>query len=112
MARYGQEVRIAGGMKEFIGRLGTIIGEEGTRPRMYRVRLHEPVEIPGVGMVEDDLWQGNALKAVRRARAGKDKPASLVGYAMAEAHRAFCPRCGKQLTSKLDRRGDHDPATA
>jgi hypothetical protein len=34
MARYGQEVRIAGGMKEFLGRLGTIIGEEGTRPRI------------------------------------------------------------------------------
>jgi hypothetical protein len=53
-------------MKEFVGRLGTIVGEEGTRPRMYRVRLHEPVEIPGVGEVSDDLWQGNALKAVRQ----------------------------------------------
>jgi hypothetical protein len=68
MARFGQEVKIAGGMKEFIGRLGTIVGEEGSRPRMYRVRLHEPVEVPGVGEVTDDLWQGNALKAVRRAR--------------------------------------------
>jgi hypothetical protein len=82
MARFGQEVRIVGGMREFIGRLGTIIGEEGRRPRMYRVRLHEPVEVPGVGEVTDDLWQGNALKAVRRAR---NKPASLVGYVMAES---------------------------
>jgi hypothetical protein len=82
-------------MAEFRGRLGTIIGEEGTRPRMYRVRLREPVEVPGVGMVEDDLWQGAALKAIRR-RNGKDKQASLVGYAMAASlHRAFCPRCGK-----------------
>jgi hypothetical protein len=112
MARLGQEVRIAGGMAEFRGRLGTIIGEEGTRPRMYRVRLHEPVEVPGVGMVEDDLWQGAALKAIRR-RNGKDKQASLVGYAMAASlHRAFCPRCGKKLMSKFDRRGGHDPATA
>jgi hypothetical protein len=86
MARYGQEVKIAGGMKEFIGRLGTIVGEEGSRPRMYRVRLHEPVEVPGVGMVEDDLWQGNSLKAVRRM-AWNDVPksASLVGYTMAES---------------------------
>ena len=46
-------------------------------------------------MVEDDLWQGAALKAIRR-RNGKDKQASLVGYAMAASlHRAFCPRCGK-----------------
>jgi hypothetical protein len=28
MARYGQEVRIAGGMKEFVGQIGTIIGEK------------------------------------------------------------------------------------
>jgi hypothetical protein len=46
---------------------------------MYRVRLHEPVEVPGVGEVTDDLWQGTALKAVRR-RNGKPKPA-LVGFA-------------------------------
>jgi hypothetical protein len=105
MARFGQEVRIAGGMKEFLGRLGTIIGEEGTRPRMYRVRLHEPVEVPGVGEVTDDLWQGAALKAVRRARNGQDKPAraSLVGFAVAEAHRAFCPRCGNQLITEAER---------
>jgi hypothetical protein len=50
---------------------------------MYRVRLHEPVEVPGVGEVTDDLWQGAALKAVRRARASKPRPAP-VGYVMAE----------------------------
>jgi hypothetical protein len=49
---------------------------------MYRVRLHGPVDVPGVGEVTDDLWQGNALKAVRRARA--TAPA-LVGFAAAEA---------------------------
>jgi hypothetical protein len=68
MARFGQQVKILGGMTEFVGRIGTIVGEEGTRPRMYRVSLDEPVEIPGVGRVEDDLWEGRMLKAVRRAR--------------------------------------------
>ena len=77
MARFGQEVRIAGGMKEFIGRLGTIVGEEGSRPRMYRVRLHEPVEVPGVGEVTDDLWQGAALKAVRGRAASLGAVAAL-----------------------------------
>ena len=96
-------MRIAGGMKEFVGRLGTIIGEEGSRPRMYRVRLHEPVEVPGVGEVTDDLWQGSALKAVRR-RAERSRPASaLVGYvAAASLHRAFCPRCEKPLITETD----------
>jgi hypothetical protein len=83
MARFGQEVRIAGGMREFVGKLGTIVGEEGTRPRMYRVRLHEPVEVPGVGLVEDDLWQGTYLKAVRRSRSGVKLTPALVGYAAA-----------------------------
>jgi hypothetical protein len=83
MARFGQEVKIAGGMKEFVGVLGTIVGEEGSRPRMYRVRLHEPVEVPGVGEVEDDLWEGRMLKAVRRARANKHSP-SLVGFVASE----------------------------
>jgi hypothetical protein len=103
MARYGQEVRIAGGMKEFVGRLGTIIGEEGTRPRMYRVRLHEPVEIPGVGEVTDDLWEGPALKAVRRASRRARLAPALVGYAMADAHRALCPRCGNPLITEAER---------
>jgi hypothetical protein len=85
MARYGQEVRIAGGMREFVGKLGTIVGEEGTRPRMYRVRLHEPVEAPGVGVVEDDLWQGAALKAVRR----RNRAATVVGYVAAA--KGVCP---------------------
>jgi hypothetical protein len=49
---------------------------------VYRVRLHEPVEVPGVGAATDDLWHGTALKAVRR-RNGKPKPA-LVGFAMAD----------------------------
>jgi hypothetical protein len=35
---------------------------------MYRVRLNEPVMIEGVGEVTDDLWEGPALKAVRRPR--------------------------------------------
>jgi hypothetical protein len=61
----GQRVRILGGMAEFVGKLGTIIDIEDRHARqpMYRVRLYEPVEIPGVGPV--DLWEGVYLRNVR-----------------------------------------------
>jgi hypothetical protein len=57
-----QDVRITGGMKEFVGKTGTIIG---TEMGMYRVRLDEPVEIPGIGRVRDDLWEGSLLRKIR-----------------------------------------------
>jgi proline racemase len=52
-------------MAEFIGKTGTVIDIEGTRPKMYRVRLDAPVEIEGIGSVTDDLWEGRFLKAIR-----------------------------------------------
>jgi hypothetical protein len=61
-----RRVKIKSGMQEFVGKTGTVVGEEmDGRTRMYRVRLDEPVEIPGVGMVEDDLWAGSFLKTIR-----------------------------------------------
>jgi hypothetical protein len=57
----GDRVRINGGMKEFVGRTGTVVGKEG---KMWRVRLDSPVEIPGVGSVSSDLWEGRLLKRV------------------------------------------------
>jgi hypothetical protein len=63
-AREGQRVKIMGGMREFVGQTGTIISEEGSNPKMYRVRLDNPVNIPGVGKVTDDLWEGNLLKKI------------------------------------------------
>ena len=60
----GQTVKIkdGGGMKEFHGKTGYIIGKEG---KQYRVKLHSPVHVPGVGKVHDDLWDGNMLRTMK-----------------------------------------------
>jgi hypothetical protein len=65
--RVWQRVRITGGMSEFIGRTGKIVDDSDRdgRTTLYRVRLDEPVEIPHVGLVSDDLWPGSMLKKVR-----------------------------------------------
>lgn len=62
MKKIGARVRILGGMSEFIGKTGTIVGHEG---RMCRVALDEPVRVPLVGEVGDDLWETGMLKTVR-----------------------------------------------
>jgi hypothetical protein len=64
--RLGEYVRINAGMNEFVGSTGTIVGVEGIKPKMYRVRLDEPVSIPSVGLVKDDLWEGSHLKRVTK----------------------------------------------
>lgn len=67
MRQIGSRVKITAGMAEFVGQIGTIIDntERDGHARMYRVRLDTPVSIPGVGEVDNDLWQGSGLKAVR-----------------------------------------------
>lgn len=60
--RSGQTVRITGGMKEFVGKTGKIFHKEG---KLYRVYLDEPVEIPSVGTVRDDLWEGQYLRKIK-----------------------------------------------
>jgi hypothetical protein len=52
-------------MLEFVGKTGTVTGIEN---RMYRVRLDEPVNIPGIGPVKDDLWDGTFLRTLPRGR--------------------------------------------
>jgi hypothetical protein len=65
-AKEGQRVKIKAGMPEFVGQTGTVVGTEfDGRTKMYRVRLDQPVNVPGVGMVEDDLWAGQYLKPLR-----------------------------------------------
>lgn len=59
---FGRRVRIAGGMAEFIGKTGVVIGREG---RLLRVRLDEPVHVEGVGLVHDDLWEPRLLRTKR-----------------------------------------------
>jgi hypothetical protein len=60
--RSGQRVKILGGMLEFVGKIGRILGKEG---ELYRVLLDEPVSILHVGKVEEDLWEGRMLRRVR-----------------------------------------------
>ena len=62
--KIGTRVRIKdhGGMPEFRGKRGVIIGhEKDGRIVMNRVHLDEPVTIPGVGLVTDDLWANEYL---------------------------------------------------
>jgi hypothetical protein len=66
MNRLGQRVKIMAGMTEFVGKLGTIVDVEQGRPPMYRVRLDQPVEIPYVGLVRDDLWEGKLLRRIAK----------------------------------------------
>jgi hypothetical protein len=61
--RSNQRVKILGGMKEFVGRTGTIMWEESAG--FYRVKLDAPVEIDGIGVVADDLWEGALLRRLR-----------------------------------------------
>lgn len=56
-----RRVRIVAGMAEFVGQVGEAIREG----KMWRVYLDQPVEVPGVGRVSDDLWEGRFLKTVR-----------------------------------------------
>lgn len=64
--QYGQRVKILGGMTEFVGKTGEIVGsEKDGSTTLYRVRLDQPVDVPGVGQVEDDLWAGSFLRNIR-----------------------------------------------
>ena len=59
---YGRHVKILGGMKEFVGKTGMVVDREG---KLLRVYLDQPVEIPNLGMVTDDLWEPRLLKTIR-----------------------------------------------
>ena len=61
-----RQVKILGGMKEFVGKTG----EAQKEGRMWRVYLDTPVTIPGIGTVRDDLWEGRFLRTIRPAREG------------------------------------------
>jgi hypothetical protein len=61
-SRYGRRVQIIGGIAEFVGKIGTIIDREGM---LLRVRLDEPVDVPGIGLVIDDLWEPRLLKTAK-----------------------------------------------
>jgi hypothetical protein len=64
--KIGQRVKILDGMSEFIGQTGTVsYPEKDGRVTLYRVRVDEPVDVTGVGLVCDDLWEGRFLKAIR-----------------------------------------------
>lgn len=68
MKKLGQRVKITAGMPEFIGKTGTIIDVERlskNEPPYYRVELDEPVEFFDIGVVTDDIWQGQFLRNIR-----------------------------------------------
>jgi hypothetical protein len=70
--KIGQRVVITHGMSEFVGKTGEIVdnGERDGSTVMYRVRLYQQVEIPGVGTVTDDLWSGAFLRNVHTPKSG------------------------------------------
>lgn len=67
----GQRVKILGGRRGtaalFFGKTGTIIdnAERDGTTAMYRVRFDAPVDVPGVGVVTDDLWAGRYLRPLK-----------------------------------------------
>lgn len=66
--RIGQRVKILGGMAAFVGKTGEIVEIDkscGGGLPYYRVKLDEAVEVPGVGFVRDDIWQGHLLRNVK-----------------------------------------------
>lgn len=61
--RIGTRVKVNGGMDELIGAKGIVVAHEKDGPvTMNRVRLDHPVEVVGVGLVKDDLWDSSLLK--------------------------------------------------
>ena len=75
-------VKILGGMAEFIGQTGVIVDKEG---KLYRVKLNTPVEMPNVGTVTDDLWEPALLKVIRPLVAKAPKVAEAAQPAAPEA---------------------------
>jgi hypothetical protein len=76
------------------GQTGTVIDAEAQgrgRPTLFRVRLDEPVNVAGVGLVEDDLWQRAGLRTLRERAT---TPARLVGFVAAERLGACWPKRG------------------
>ena len=65
--RNGTRVRVVSGMSEFVGSTGEVVGTERDGSTvMNRVRLDRPVIVPGVGLVEDDLWANEHLRRAGR----------------------------------------------
>jgi hypothetical protein len=60
-----RHVTIRGGMREFVGRTGTVQGKEGG---LYRVILDTPVQVEGVGQVTSDLWEPRLLRTIRASK--------------------------------------------
>lgn len=123
MKQIGTRVTVLGGMTEFVGRTGEIIGnEKDGRMTLYRVRLDEPVDVPGVGTVKDDLWEGRFLKTIRPRKVVPPKltppqlavMAAIMGLANAGQDHLFLGRdpqvtpedAARQVVSKL---GGCDP---
>lgn len=68
--RTGTRVKIKdSSVRQYNGKFGTVIGSE--KDGLYRVRLDKPVNVPGVGIVTDDLWSKDYLTKVRPSKPGR-----------------------------------------
>jgi hypothetical protein len=68
--RIGTRVKIKdSSIREFNGKFGTVLSSE--KDGLYRVRLDKPVNVPGAGIVTDDLWSKDYLTKVRASKPGR-----------------------------------------
>ncbi len=66
--QYGQRVEILGGLGAFVGKTGRVTGPREYKDGqtwLHRVTLDEPINVEGVGVVEDDLWSSEFLKKIK-----------------------------------------------
>ncbi len=126
-SKIGKRVRILGGMREFVGKIGTIVDSErdGPTTTLCRVKLDTAVEVEGVGRVTDDLWAWEFLEPVSRGRrstsndvrypnvsvrlVGEDGNAfSILGRVTVAMRKGGVPREARDEFRKAATSGDYD----
>jgi hypothetical protein len=53
---------LSAAQEQLVGKTGVIFGREG---KLHQVRLDQPVEISGIGVVETNLFETSALRIIR-----------------------------------------------
>ena len=77
---YGDRVKIkpGKGTDEFANKTGMVIGAEG---EYLRIRIDEPVQVKGVGWVQDDLWMPYTLRKIQ-STSNPTKKSSLMSIVL------------------------------
>jgi hypothetical protein len=103
MTVLNRRVQIIKGMREFIGKFGTVVDIERSRnrPAMFRIRFDEPVEIMGLDPVEDDLWERPGFRTVTPAqeRAWRNAGDNVRAQAIAHLAAGFFPDAALKMLS-------------